>query len=86
MLEAVSAAVKALGEGKIQLAPLEPRTRLDFVRYAPASSPGICAPPDGADNRKQILTVFLLDVPTLGSVIPLPLQRAPQARKLRDPL
>ena len=39
MLEAVSAGVKDLGREKIQLAPLEPRTRLDFVRYPRASSP-----------------------------------------------
>jgi hypothetical protein len=50
MLEAVSAAVKALGEGKIALAPLDPRTRLDFVRYAPSFIPGLSAPSGGPDT------------------------------------
>lgn len=40
VLEAVNAAVKALGENKIELEPLDPKTRKEVVRYAPSFIPG----------------------------------------------
>jgi hypothetical protein len=40
MMEAVSAAVRALAEGKIKVAPLDPKVNLSAVRYAPSFIPG----------------------------------------------
>jgi DNA repair exonuclease SbcCD ATPase subunit len=46
MLEAVSAAVQALGEGKIALEEISPKTRKDAIRYAPSFvSGGACVTP-----------------------------------------
>lgn len=51
MLEAVSAAVKAYGEGKVVLTQLDPSTRKDAIRYAPSfvsgkepATPGVARP------------------------------------------
>lgn len=40
MLEAITAAVRALAEGKIELEELDPKTRKDAIRYAPSYIPG----------------------------------------------
>jgi|ERR1039458_2113832 hypothetical protein len=40
VLEAVSAAVQALAEGKIEISEPDPKTRKDAIRYAPSFVPG----------------------------------------------
>src|ERR1039458_1020421 len=40
VLEAVSAAVRALAEGKIEIKDPDPKTRKDYVMYAPSYVPG----------------------------------------------
>jgi len=53
VLESVYAAVKALGEGKIEVEALDPKTRTDYIRYAPsfmASAPTVGAHPYTVDS------------------------------------
>jgi hypothetical protein len=40
MMEAISAAVRALAEGKLEIEPLDPKTRESVLRYAPSFIPG----------------------------------------------
>src|ERR1035437_720548 len=61
VLEAVSAAVQALAEGKIEIPAPDPKTRKDAIRYAPSFVPGRvsehseCSHPYTADTLARTL-------------------------------
>jgi hypothetical protein len=61
VLEAVSAAVQALAEGKIEVPAPDPKTRKDAIRYAPSFMPGkVSEPSEGshaytADTLARVL-------------------------------
>jgi hypothetical protein len=40
MMEAISAAVRALAEGKLEIEPLDPKVKHESIRYAPSFVPG----------------------------------------------
>ena len=40
MMEAISGAVRALAEGKLEIEPLDPKTNTQHIRYAPSFIPG----------------------------------------------
>jgi hypothetical protein len=47
VLEAVFAAVRALGEGKIEVESLSPKSKISAIRYAPSFIAGACCPTVG---------------------------------------
>ena len=67
VLEAVSAAVRALAEGKIEIPAPDPKTNDSVIRYAPSFVPG--RKPSGTSEVPHPYTADTL-AQTLGGVVP----------------
>ncbi len=71
-LEAVNAAVKALGSGAVQFAEIDPKTRKDVLRYAPSFVPVKTSDPLGgshpytADTLARFLGGAYVKAPLVG--------------------